>query len=87
MLVVVIFILKWMSRFEHPFLTVIIPAFNEERRLPLALEKAINFLEKQEYDYELIVVENGSQDSTFRIANDFAVSIHTNSGDTGNCSR
>ena len=55
-----------------PFLTVIIPTYNEERRLPLALDKAISFLEMQEYDYELVVVENGSQDRTLSIANDFA---------------
>ena len=55
-----------------PFLDVIIPAYNEERRLPLALEQALHFLENQDYDYELVVVENGSQDQTFRIAQEFA---------------
>ena len=54
-----------------PFLTVILPTHNEERRLPLALEQALNFLENQDYDYELVVVENGSQDQTLRIANDY----------------
>jgi glycosyltransferase involved in cell wall biosynthesis len=55
-----------------PFLTIIIPAFNEEHRLPLAMEQSIQFLEKQDYDYELVVVENGSQDKTYQIAKEYA---------------
>jgi dolichyl-phosphate beta-glucosyltransferase len=55
-----------------PFLAIIIPAFNEEHRLPLALEQALQYLEKQDYDYELVVVENGSQDQTYQIAKEYA---------------
>jgi dolichyl-phosphate beta-glucosyltransferase len=58
---------------KPPFLSVIIPVYNEERRLPIAFEQALRFLETQDYDYELLVVENGSQDHTFRIAEEFAV--------------
>lgn len=46
------------------FLSIIIPAHNEEFRLPGSLEKIDNFLRQQEYGYEVIVVENGSHDRT-----------------------
>ena len=54
------------------FLSLIIPAHNEEHRLPPTL-KAINaYLDKQRYDSEVIVVENGSQDLTAVVAEAFA---------------
>jgi dolichyl-phosphate beta-glucosyltransferase len=51
----------------QPFLSIIIPAYNEERRISSTLETVLSFLEKQEYDSEIIVVENGSQDRTAEI--------------------
>lgn len=55
-----------------PFLSIVIPAYNEQRRLPSTLEQAFNFLRGQAYRYEVLVVENGSQDQTFQVAQDFA---------------
>lgn len=54
------------------FLSVIIPAHNEENRLPDTLEQVFRFLEKQSFDSELVVVENGSTDKTFEVAQRFA---------------
>ena len=54
------------------FLSVIIPAYNEERRLPLTMEQAFNFLQAQPYSYEVLIVENGSVDQTLALAQDFA---------------
>ena len=51
-----------------PFLSVIIPAFNEAGRLPATLERLDDFLSKQPFSYEILVVENGSSDDTFEIA-------------------
>ena len=51
-----------------PFLSIVIPAHNEERRLPLALKKIFAFLRVQNYTYEVLVVENGSSDRTYEIA-------------------
>jgi glycosyltransferase involved in cell wall biosynthesis len=56
---------------EKPFLSIIIPAHNEAKRLPPSLEKIDAFLQKQAYASEVIVVENGSADGTFEIAKDF----------------
>lgn len=51
-----------------PLLSIIIPAYNEAKRLPRALEAIFNFLETQNFSFEVIVVENGSSDATFEIA-------------------
>jgi dolichyl-phosphate beta-glucosyltransferase len=57
---------------ESPFLSIIIPAYNEENRLPHTLEQIFSFLQKQSYATEVLVVENGSKDRTFEIATGFA---------------
>ena len=60
-----------------PLLSIVIPAHNEESRLPRTLEQVFAFLEKQSYAAEVIVVENGSTDRTLELAQDFA-SRHPN---------
>jgi glycosyltransferase involved in cell wall biosynthesis len=55
------------------FFSIIIPAYNEENRLPSTLERLSQFLQKQPFASEIIVVENGSEDRTFEIAQQFAV--------------
>jgi len=54
-----------------PFVSIIIPAHNEETRLPHTLEQVFAFLERQAYSSEVLVVENGSNDRTFEIAEAF----------------
>ena len=56
----------------NPFLSIIIPAHNEERRLPQTLEQVVAFVKKQTYTVEVLVVENGSRDQTLQVAEDFA---------------
>ncbi len=56
-----------------PFLSIVIPAHNEENRLPRALGQIFTFLEKQSYAAEIIIVENGSSDRTFELAQEFAL--------------
>lgn len=46
--------------------------YNEAKRLPSALEQAYAYLQQQDYTFEVIVVENGSQDNTLQIALDFS---------------
>jgi glycosyltransferase involved in cell wall biosynthesis len=50
------------------FLSVVVPAHNEEHRLGSALEEIFGFLSTQPYTAEVIVVENGSSDRTLEIA-------------------
>lgn len=53
------------------FLSIIIPAHNEEERLLPSLEKVQEFVQGQPYPIEVIVVENGSHDRTLEIARSF----------------
>ncbi len=46
------------------YLSIIIPAYNEEKRLPKTLLDMDNYLKKQNYEYEIIVVNDGSRDRT-----------------------
>ena len=55
----------------EPFLSIIIPAHNEEHRLPGSLEKIDHFLRTQDYACEVIVVENGSTDHTVEVVEEF----------------
>ena len=55
-----------------PFLSIVIPAHNEEKRLPPSLVKIQQFLQTQTYTAEVVVVENGSSDHTMEVATDFA---------------
>jgi len=50
------------------YLSVIIPAYNEEMRLPKTLEEIDKYLSKQSYDYEISVVNDGSKDKTVEVA-------------------
>jgi glycosyltransferase involved in cell wall biosynthesis len=56
----------------QPFLSIIIPALNEESRLPTSLESILTFLGSQSFEAEVLVVDNGSQDGTLAIARSYA---------------
>jgi dolichyl-phosphate beta-glucosyltransferase len=48
-------------------LSVILPAYNEESRLPLTLRESIRYLQGQSYKSEIIVVDDGSTDRTSEV--------------------
>jgi dolichyl-phosphate beta-glucosyltransferase len=54
------------------FFSIILPAHNEEKRLPTALERLAAFLSAQSYNAEVLVVENGSSDRTLEVAKAYA---------------
>ena len=56
----------------NPFFSIVIPAHNEQNRLPSTLEDIFHFLKQQSFSSEVIVVENGSTDNTLAIAQRFA---------------
>ncbi len=60
-----------MSKMET-FLSIILPAHNEEKRLPDTLLQIENFIKTQPYQVEVVIVENGSSDQTLRIAQNHA---------------
>jgi glycosyltransferase involved in cell wall biosynthesis len=54
-------------------LSVVIPAYNEEGSIKKgSLEEVWNFLEKQRYDWEVIVVDDASTDNTLFLSQEFA---------------
>lgn len=55
-----------------PFLSVIIPAFNEERRLLPTLENLSVYLSAQSYDSEIVVADDGSSDGTVGVVETFS---------------
>lgn len=61
-----------MANVLQPFLSIIIPAHNEEQRLPASLEQIFAFLQTQAYSSEVLVVENGSSDRTLEIAQSYS---------------
>lgn len=49
------------------FLSVIVPAYNEEKRIEKTLLAIDSYLSKQVFDYEILVVDDGSKDATINI--------------------
>lgn len=49
---------------EEIFLSIIIPAYNEEKRLPTTLKEINEYLSKKNFSYEILVVNDGSKDKT-----------------------
>ncbi len=51
-------------------LSIVIPAFNEEKRLGRTLDKVRDFLKSRSYSAEVIVVDDGSRDATAALVKD-----------------
>lgn len=54
-----------------PLLSLVIPAYNEENRLPDSLAQVRDFVRAQPYTSEVLVIENGSTDRTYPVAEAF----------------
>jgi dolichyl-phosphate beta-glucosyltransferase len=57
---------------SSPYLSLVIPAYNEARRINFTLEKTVSYLKSQPYNWELVVVDDGSNDHTADLAELFA---------------
>ncbi len=49
-------------------ISVVIPAYNESRRIGKSLEKIVRFFKRYELENEMIVVDDGSKDDTVKVA-------------------
>lgn len=54
------------------YLSVVIPAYNEEKRLPPTLKEVVEYLKKQDYSWEVVVVNDGSTDKTAKVVKEFS---------------
>lgn len=50
-------------------ISIVIPCYNEEKRIGKTLKKVISYMEKKNHDYEIIVVDDGSKDRTIEVVN------------------
>jgi dolichyl-phosphate beta-glucosyltransferase len=56
------------STLTRPFLSIVIPAYNEEYRLVSSLGKITSYLDAAGIDAEILVVDDGSKDRTAELA-------------------
>jgi dolichyl-phosphate beta-glucosyltransferase len=64
-----------MGQRPAPFLSVVVPAYNEEHRLGPTLARIKEYLGEQEYTSEIIVVDNASEDRTIDVARASCVEV------------
>ena len=65
-------------------LSIIIPAYNEAKRLPASLVKVREYLSAAQWDFaEVVVVDDGSTDNTVQVARDAGVRVVQNPGNRG----
>jgi len=63
---------KGLKDMDKIFLSVVIPAYNEESQIASTLNKTVDFLSGYGRAYEIIVVDDGSKDNTYGIIKKFA---------------
>jgi len=73
-----------MSIEKSCYLSIILPAYNEANGLEHCVNETIKTVDKENISYEIIIVENGSTDNTYKIAQqlskkfDLVSAIHLN---------
>ncbi len=55
-----------------PFISVVVPAYNESARISSTLAQIDRYLTRKRYSYEIIVVDDGSKDKTANMVEKFA---------------
>lgn len=57
----------------NPHLSLIIPAYNEAKSIEKTLERFREYLNQQDYSYEVLIITDGVQDNTAEIAGKFSL--------------
>src|SRR5215472_10588996 len=57
---------------DQPSYSIIVPAYNESARIGATLEQILEHVERQNWNAEVVVVDDGSRDDTLDIAGRFA---------------
>ncbi len=50
------------------YLSIVIPAYNEEERLPRTVLETLSFCTRKNLDFEIVIADDGSRDATLRLA-------------------
>ncbi|MDE2019309.1 MAG: glycosyltransferase family 2 protein [Patescibacteria group bacterium] len=58
-----------------PYLSIIIPAYNEAERIPRTLIDIDRRLARADYSYEILVIDDGSKDNTVEVVSKFVPMI------------
>jgi glycosyltransferase involved in cell wall biosynthesis len=65
-------------------ISIIVPAFNEESRLPATLDKVRGYLDRSAWDFaEIVVVDDGSRDGSAQAARAAGARVLENPGNRG----
>lgn len=64
-------------------ISVIIPCFNEEQRIESTVKKIISYMISRKLKYELIIVDDGSTDSTLAILKKYTLKVIKNKRNSG----
>jgi len=68
---------------QDSVISVVIPAYNEEKTISEVLEKTVQVMESMKAPYEIIVVDDGSTDKTREIASKYKVAVLSNGKNRG----
>ncbi len=60
---------------NHPYLSIVIPAYNEADRIPATLSDMDRRLQTVDFPYEIIVVNDGSRDNTVQVVRGMARTV------------
>ena len=60
-----------------PFLSIVVPAFNEENRIISSLVALASYLDARDYSWDIVVVNDGSEDNTAALVQNMS-EIHNN---------
>jgi len=63
-----------MSPADKPFVSIVVPCYNEEAILPGNLTTIINYMDERsnKYQWEIVIINDGSKDNTGEIADTFS---------------
>ncbi|MCX7929582.1 MAG: glycosyltransferase family 2 protein [Chlorobi bacterium] len=62
-----------------PYLSLIIPAYNEQERIETTLRTVLDYLDRQAYSWEVLVIDDGSKDETAHRAAVFTSKVQVHS--------
>jgi dolichyl-phosphate beta-glucosyltransferase len=63
---------RTLRRLDSPYLSIVVPAFNEESRIGGSLERLRDYLQSFDRPWEIVVVDDGSSDRTAKIVEERA---------------